>query len=57
MIFVQAEFQILDHDTDAANELGDASHATYKDRQKLAVMRRLKVGGRAPARAPTKRPR
>ena len=31
--------------TDQANESGDASHANYKERQKLAVMHRLKVGG------------
>jgi len=44
VIFVQAEFQILDQMTDQANEMGDASHDSYKERQKLAVMRRLKVG-------------
>ncbi len=44
IIFVQAEFQILDRASDQANEKGDASHANYKDRQKLAVMHRLKVG-------------
>lgn len=44
IIFVQAEFQILDQLTDQSNEMGDASHDAYKDRQKLAVMRRLKVG-------------
>lgn len=44
VIFVQAEIQILDQLTDQSNEMGDASHAAYKDRQKLAVMRRLKVG-------------
>ncbi len=44
VIFVQTEFQVLDQDTDQANETGEASHAAYKERQKLAVMRRLKVG-------------
>ncbi len=44
VIFVLTEFQIIDERTDQQNELGDASHAAYKDRQKLAVMRRLKVG-------------
>lgn len=44
VIFVQAEIQILDQLTDQSNEMGDASHDAYKDRQKLAVMRRLKVG-------------
>lgn len=43
-VFVQTEFQVLDQRTDEDNEAGDASHAAYKDRQKLAVMRRLKVG-------------
>jgi uncharacterized protein (TIGR04552 family) len=44
-IFVQTEFQVLDRATDESNERGDASHRAYKERQKLAVMRRLKVGG------------
>ncbi|MFZ1863964.1 MAG: TIGR04552 family protein [Polyangiales bacterium] len=44
MIFVQTEFQVLDRATDESNELGDASHRAYKERQKLAVMHRLKVG-------------
>ncbi len=44
VIFVQTEFQILDQDTDQRNEAGDASHAAYKNRQRLAVMRRLEVG-------------
>jgi uncharacterized protein (TIGR04552 family) len=44
MIFVQTEFQVLDRATDESNEMGDASHRAYKERQKLAVMHRLKVG-------------
>ncbi len=44
LIFVQTEFQVIDRENEQANELGDASHAAYKDRQRLAVMRRLKVG-------------
>ncbi|MCA9297975.1 MAG: hypothetical protein KDA28_02850, partial [Phycisphaerales bacterium] len=44
VIFVQTEFQVLDKDTDQTNEAGDASHSAYKNRQKEAVMRRLKVG-------------
>jgi uncharacterized protein (TIGR04552 family) len=43
-IFVQTEFQLLDRQTDESNEAGDASHRAYKERQKLAVMHRLKVG-------------
>jgi len=46
IIFVLCEFQIIDRDTEAANELGEASHAKYKERQKHAVMRRLKLGSR-----------
>jgi hypothetical protein len=34
----------VDRDTEAGNELGEASHAKYKERQKKAVMRRLKLG-------------
>jgi len=45
VIFVICEFQIVDRDTETHNELGEASHAKYKDRQKKAVMRRLQVGG------------
>ncbi len=44
VIFVQTEFQVLDKETDQSNEIGDASHAAYKRRQDIAVMRRLKVG-------------
>jgi uncharacterized protein (TIGR04552 family) len=44
IIFVLCEFQIIDRETEAANELGEASHAKYKERQKQAVMRRLKLG-------------
>jgi uncharacterized protein (TIGR04552 family) len=47
IIFVLCEFQIVDRDTEAANELGSASHARYKERQRQAVMRRLKLGVRA----------
>jgi uncharacterized protein (TIGR04552 family) len=44
VVFVLTEFQILDHETEQRNELGEASHAAYKARQKRAVMHRLKVG-------------
>ncbi len=43
-IFVQTEFQVIDRDTEQSNEMGTASHSAYKERQRLAVMRRLKVG-------------
>jgi uncharacterized protein (TIGR04552 family) len=44
VVFAQAEFQVIDRDTEQANELGDASHDAYKLRQKDAVVRRLKLG-------------
>jgi uncharacterized protein (TIGR04552 family) len=50
VIFIICEFQIVDRETETHNELGDASHAKYKDRQKKAVMRRLQVGGESEAR-------
>jgi uncharacterized protein (TIGR04562 family) len=55
IIFVLCEFQLIDRETEAANELGDASHAKYKERQKQAVMRRLKLGVRS-LREPPKGP-
>jgi len=51
VIFVICEFQIVDRDTETHNELGDASHAKYKERQKKAVMRRLQLGGTGEALA------
>ncbi|MFW6050607.1 MAG: TIGR04552 family protein [Myxococcota bacterium] len=44
VIFVQSELQILDQETDHHNELGEASHTAYKERQVGAVTRRLKLG-------------
>ena len=46
IVYVLCEFQVIDQDTEASNELGEASHARYKERQKSAVMRRLKIGTR-----------
>jgi uncharacterized protein (TIGR04552 family) len=46
VIFVICEFQVIDRETEGSNELGEASHAKYKDRQKKAVMRRLQLGMR-----------
>lgn len=54
VIFVQTEFQVIDRETEHQNELGAASHHAYKERQKKAVMRRLKLGSTA---APVKRER
>lgn len=46
VVFVICEFQIIDRETEATNEQGEASHAKYKERQKKAVMRRLQLGMR-----------
>jgi uncharacterized protein (TIGR04552 family) len=51
VIFVICEFQVVDRDTETHNELGEASHARYKERQKKAVMRRLQLGGKAESQA------
>jgi len=58
VIFVLTEFQILDRHTEQRNELGDASHAAYKDRQKRAVGLRLKLGNtdNQAAHPPSKKP-
>jgi uncharacterized protein (TIGR04552 family) len=46
VVFVLCEFQMLDAETDAANEIGDASHEAYKQRQRAAVYNRLRLGAR-----------
>lgn len=46
VVFVLVEFQIVDQPTDQANEKGEASHARYKERQRTAVMERLRMGFR-----------
>jgi uncharacterized protein (TIGR04552 family) len=44
VIFGQTEFQVIDRETEQSNEMGDASHDAYKQRQRDAVARRLKMG-------------
>jgi uncharacterized protein (TIGR04552 family) len=51
IVYVLCEFQILDAESEAVNETGDASHDRYKQRQREAVFRRLRAGGRP--RGPT----
>lgn len=46
IVFMLCEFQLLDAESDAANEGGDASHEAYKQRQRQAVFRRLRLGAR-----------
>lgn len=55
VIFVQTEFQVIDRVSEQANELGEASHEAYKERQRDAVMRRLKLGNIPPKSRPTQR--
>jgi len=44
VVSVLSEFQIVDKETEIANEFGDASHTAYKNRQKKAVARRIMTG-------------
>ncbi|HZO11759.1 MAG TPA: TIGR04552 family protein [Polyangiaceae bacterium] len=46
IVFGLCEFQILDRETEEANERGEASHANYKNRQRVAVTQRLSLGTR-----------
>jgi uncharacterized protein (TIGR04552 family) len=46
IVYVLCEFQILDAQSEAVNETGDASHDRYKQRQRNAVFRRLRGGDR-----------
>ncbi len=46
IIFVICEFQVIDRDTEAANEHGEASHAKLQGAAAAAVMRRLQLGMR-----------
>jgi uncharacterized protein (TIGR04552 family) len=48
VVYLLCEFQLLDAETEAANEAGDASHSAYKQRQRDAVFRRLRLGSREP---------
>lgn len=51
VVYMLCEFQLLDAETEAMNEAGEASHDAYKARQRGSVMRRLRLGGRPPASA------
>ena len=44
VVFGLCEFQMIDRETEESNERGDASHASYKERQREAVIHRLKLG-------------
>ena len=44
VVFVLTEFQLVDQSSEISNTLGDASHDRYKERQRLAVRDRLRLG-------------
>ncbi|NOY25661.1 MAG: TIGR04552 family protein [Oligoflexia bacterium] len=46
VVFVLIEFQVVDAKTAEQNELGDAAHELYKERQRAIVASRLRKGGR-----------
>lgn len=46
IVYMLCEFQVLDAESEAQNETGDASHDAYKRRQRDAVFRRLRLGSR-----------
>jgi len=46
IVYMLCEFQVLDAESEAANETGEASHDAYKQRQRQAVFRRLRRGSR-----------
>ncbi len=48
VVYLLCEFQLVDAETEAANESGEASHSAYKQRQREAVFRRLRLGSREP---------
>jgi len=44
IVYVLCEFQLLDAESEAVNETGEASHDRYKQRQRAAVFHRLRRG-------------
>lgn len=46
VVYMLCEIQLLDAETDAANEMGAANHRSYKDRQRGAVFKRLRLGAK-----------
>jgi uncharacterized protein (TIGR04552 family) len=48
VVYLLCEFQLVDAETEASNEAGEASHSAYKQRQRDAVFRRLRLGSREP---------
>lgn len=48
IVYMLCEIQLLDADTEEANENGSANHEAYKQRQREAVHRRIRLGAREP---------
>lgn len=48
ILFMLCEFQLLDIESEGANEAGPANHEAYKQRQREATFRRLRLGTREP---------
>lgn len=46
IVYMLCEFQLLDAESEGVNESGEASHEAYKQRQREAVFRRLRLGAR-----------
>jgi uncharacterized protein (TIGR04552 family) len=51
IVYMLCEFQVLDAESEAHNETGEASHDAYKHRQREAVFRRLRLGSRDPKKS------
>lgn len=56
VVFMLTEFQICDQESEQANEAGEASHSRYKDRQRIAVKNRLRLGAQSPTPRRSARP-
>ncbi len=48
IVYMLCEVQLLDAETEEANERGTANHEAYKQRQREAVHRRIRLGARGP---------
>lgn len=48
VVYMLCEIQLIDAETEASNETGAANHRAYKERQREAVFRRLRLGTRVP---------
>ena len=56
VVFAQAEFQVIDRETEQANEMGEASHDAYKERQKQAATGAAALAPKPPPLASPSKP-